>query len=518
MYQQVRRESSRMVSDMQVLYKAAGSRADRKIRVAVYCRVSTNLKVQERSLELQMASFRQRIAEHPGWVLAGIYADKGLTGTTAKGRIEFQRLMQDAAEGKIDYILAKSISRFARNTVDALSYTRRLQEMGVGVYFEEQRLDTLSASSEILLTIHAAFAQEESHSISENMKRSIRNRFALGIPKWSETYGYRQQEGKWWVQEEEAEVVREIFRLYVEGWALPRIGQELMRRGIRPPKGSEPAEAGGGSIWRSKTLATILHNEKYIGDVEMQKSYTVDCLTHRRVSNEKADIPKYYKKGHHEGIVDEETYQLAQRIMALKDRHRGGVQYPFYGFLKCPFCGENMLRLRLPTKKFEQAWFCQNKCGLYAVKDKYLHSAVQRAWEKYEKAGHEAPKGAVEYKFLYDHVKDLTFARSGGRVNWNRLVVHWKSGAVTTAAISYGSPSDIPCTELAKQDGWVMINGEKTTRQAAAAQCVSRVRQFVADTVVEEGEYVPTVLTPLCKCKQEQPRKECDHHAGADCT
>ncbi len=427
----------------------------------------------------------------PGWTLVGIYADKGLTGTTASGRVEFQRLIKDATEGKIDYIMAKSISRFARNTVDALSYTRKLKDMGVGVCFEEQNLDTLSATSEIFLTIHAAFAQEESHSFSENMKRGMRNRFALGIPKWSETYGYRQKEGEWYIHEEEAAVVRGIYRLYVDGWSLPMIGEELERRGVKPPKGCK--KEGGQDKWYEHSIATILHSEKYIGDVEMQKAYTIDCLSHRRVSNQNADIPKYYKEGHHDPIIDDETYALAQTILAMKDTHRGGVQYPFYGFLKCPFCGENMLWLRLPTRNFEPAWFCREKCKLYAVKEKYIHKAVMKA---YEKTGHKAPSDTVEYKFLYDNVDSITFSRKGDKINWNILVVKWKWGEQTTGLIAYDVPSDTPCTELEMQEDWVVINGVKSTKQPLAAKCIKRVWEFIEGTSIEEGGDIPIVLTP----------------------
>lgn len=495
-------EQSRMGRDLQVFYRASEAKSS-EIRVAAYCRVSTNLKVQESSLETQMESYRRRIAEHPGWTLVGIYADRGLTGTTAKGRVEFQRLMLDAAAGKVDYILAKSISRFARNTVDALSYTRKLREMGVGVYFEEQSLDTLSATSEIFLTIHAAFAQEESHSFSENMKRGMRNRFALGIPKWSETYGYRLEKGTWMIQEEEASVVREIYRLYVEGWSLQKIGTELLHRGIKPPKGSKTEE--GKSQWWEHSLATILHSEKYIGDVEMQKSYTVDCLTHRRVSNVNADIPKYYKKGHHARIISDETYAMAQTILAMKDRHRGGMQYPFYSFLKCPFCGENMLRLSLPTRKFEPAWFCSEKCELYVVKDKYLHAAVMEA---YQKTGRTAPGERVEYKFLYDNVDRITFAKKSGAVDWNTLLVTWKWGEITMGNISYAIPSDTPCTRLEYKDNWVVINGVPLTKRRHVGACVERVQQFIQETVIQDGGDVPIVLTPKSRKENRDSAEE----------
>ncbi len=494
-------EQSRMTDGLQVFRRAEESTENRTFRVAAYCRVSTNLKLQESSLETQMESFYQRISEHPGWELVGIYADKGISGTSAKGRVEFQRLMQDAADGKIDYIMAKSISRFARNTVDALSYTRQLKDMGVGVYFEEQSLDTLSATSEIFLTIHAAFAQEESHSFSENMKRGMRNRFALGTPKWSYTYGFRFDEEGWHVCEEEAEVVRLIYKLYVEGNSLPKIRAELEKRNIKPPLGAK--KEGGRDVWWEHTLAGILHSEKYIGDAEMQKSYTVDCLTHKRVSNKNADIPKYYKKDHHERIVDDETWQLAQNIAAMRDRHGGSVQYPFYGFLKCPICGEDMVRVQLPTRGKETAWICSAKCELYAVKEKYIHKAVMKAYEKTKRT---APSEMVEYKFLYDNVESITFSTKGeGRkktVNWNQLSVKWKWGETSTALIAYETPSDTPCTKLEVKDGWVYINGVQMTRVKHAAVCVERIQDFIKGTTVDKTGDLPMVLTPISQKKQ----------------
>ncbi len=490
MTKQITHGQSKMTEGLQILQREDLDRPH-CFRVAAYCRVSTNRKLQESSLETQMTSFHRKISETPGWILAGIYADKGISGTSAKGRVEFQRLMKDAAEGKFDYIMAKSISRFARNTVDALFYTRKLKEMGIGVYFEEQALDTLSATSEIFLTIHAAFAQEESYSLSENMKRGIRDRFALGIPKWSDTYGYRKDENGWHIRETEAVVVREIYRLYTAGYSLTEIRMHLERKGIPPPRGAEGER--GRKVWWERTIAAILHNEKYIGDVEMQKSYTVDCLTRRRVSNQNADIPKYYKKDHHEPIIDETTYRLTQTILALRDRHGGSVQYPYYGYLRCPLCGAFMVRLRLPTRRSEAAWFCSAKCALYAVKEKYIREALRIACQT---SGQSSAFEAAEYQFLNDHVEMITFDAHNGKINWRQLRIQWKNGGKTNVTISYDTPSDLPCTELAVQDGWVFLNGEKMTKARQTAHCIERIREYLRKTVVKQTGAVPVVLPP----------------------
>ena len=182
-----------------------------KKRVAAYCRVSTDMEQQASSLETQMDSFRSLIASRPGWELADVYADEGLTGTNASKRVEFQRMIADCEAGKIDYIITKSISRFARNTMDCLLYARKLKEMGIYVYFDENHFDTGSTSSEMLLSILAAVAQEESHSISENMKWGMRKRFQAGKPKWTLTYGFMKDEnGEYQIHEEQAKGVRRI--------------------------------------------------------------------------------------------------------------------------------------------------------------------------------------------------------------------------------------------------------------------------------------------------------------------
>ena len=267
-----------------------------KKRVAAYCRVSTNKEIQQSSLALQTEVFEQIATQNPDWTLVKVYADEGLTGTSVKNRVQFQQMIKDALEGKIDYIIAKSISRFARNTVDTLEYTRLLKEKGIGVYFEEQSLDTLNVTSEIFLTIHAAFAQEESHSISENQKRGYRNRYALGVPKWAATFGYRcEEEGTWIPYKKEAKIVKLIFEKYLAGDSIPDICKHLMSKRVTPPEGEKN--------WHPHTVSIILHNEKYIGDVEMQKSYTVSHLTHKKVKNDGKKIPKYYIHDHHTAML-----------------------------------------------------------------------------------------------------------------------------------------------------------------------------------------------------------------------
>lgn len=207
------------------------------IRVAAYCRVSTDKEAQQESLETQMNVFRDQIERHDGWELAGIYADQGLTGTIARKRPEFMRLIRDCKDGKVDFIITKSISRFARNTVDCLQYVRDLQSLGVDVYFCKEDIDTSSTFSEMILTVMAAFAQEESRSLSENTKWSIRKRYEKGEATALPLYGYRhEKEEKYIVIPEEALIVQEIFQRFTYGEAAKKIAEDLNLRGVQAPR------------------------------------------------------------------------------------------------------------------------------------------------------------------------------------------------------------------------------------------------------------------------------------------
>lgn len=502
---------SEITPGLQVFRRETSKKAGRpkKIRVAAYCRVSTDLEIQKSSLQTQMEAYERIINEHPGWTLAGIYMDKGISGTSISKRVEFQRMIEDAKAGKIDYIIAKSTSRFARNTIDTLSYTRALKEIGVGVYFEEQKIDTNNLTSEILLTIHAAFAQEESHSLSENLKKGVRSRFALGIPKWSNTYGIKRiSDDEWEPDEETAPIVKRIFDMYLEGKSLPQIARILEAEKVPGP--------GEKKSWYAHSISTILHNEKYIGDVAMQKAYTIDHITHKRASNKDASIPRYYKSGHHEAIIDRETFELVQLILEMKDKHKGATQYPFYGFLVCPICGEKMISVTLPSRLHEQAWTCggaesdktfrheRTDCPEFFVKDKYIHKAVLDAFaaipddELFVCGGEAARKyreeknetGRVEFIFLHDLVDSITFEKKEDTVDWNTLVVNWNFGMTTKATIEYVKASEIPVTPDTAEfkDNTYFANGIATNGQINAYNSVQSLHKFCRDIQIMDIE------------------------------
>lgn len=289
-----------------------------KKRVAAYCRVSTDQEAQETSLEEQMAHFNTVIAEHPDWELAGIYADEGISGTQVKNRVQFQQMIEDAKTKKIDLILTKSISRFARNVVDCLTNIRLLRSLRppVSVYFDKERLDSLDEKAEVFLTMLASFAQEESRSISINIKWATRSRMKAGTQKVSTTslLGYdTDDDGEMVIVTREAEVIRTIFTSFIKGMHPTEIVEKLNALGIRTVKNN---------LWRSESIKNILRNEKYCGDVLMQKTYTIDCLTHKTKKNE-GEVEQYFISDHHPATVDREIWDKAQtRLEQIAGKRR----------------------------------------------------------------------------------------------------------------------------------------------------------------------------------------------------
>lgn len=282
----------------------------RHLRVAAYCRVSTGDESQQTSYTNQKAFYTELIQNREGWVLAGIYADEAISGTSRARRAEFNRMMEEAKAGKMDYIVTKSISRFARNTVDTLNCVRELKNQipPVGIYFEKENLDTLNAAGELILTILSALAQDESRSISDNIRWTFQKKFQAGIPQvnLNRMLGYdKGADGEWVINLKQAMVVRYIFERFVSGYSANRIAKELNAAGRFTVNGKN---------WSSSTVLSVLRNEKYVGDVEMQKTVTKDFLTHRSVKNT-GEAPRYYVKNHHAGIIERPVWEKVQAIL-----------------------------------------------------------------------------------------------------------------------------------------------------------------------------------------------------------
>ena len=313
-----------------------------KLRVAGYCRVSTEDETQATSFEAQVEHYTDYISKHPGWVLAGIYADDGISGTNTKEREGFNRLIEDCMNGTVDMVVTKSISRFARNTLDCLKYIRMLKDKNIAVYFEKENINTLDAKGEILLTIMASLAQQESQSLSQNVKLGLQYRYQQGKVQvcTNRFLGYdKDEDGNLVINPEEAEVVKRIYREYLEGKSYNEIGKGLTADGIKTAAGNE--------YWLASTLKKILSNEKYIGDALLQKTVTTDFLTKKRVIN-KGIAPQYYVEGSHEPIIPKELYTMVQEEMARRANLRGvngkrhiySGKYALSNLVYCSHCGD----------------------------------------------------------------------------------------------------------------------------------------------------------------------------------
>ena len=285
--------------------------------VAGYCRVSTNEQSQESSATAQEVSIREMILKNPTWKFGGIYKDINKSGTSRNHRDGFNQMMEDAKAGKIDYIITKSISRFARNTVDALDCVKQLRNLNpsVGVVFMKEHIFTLDPRTDFILTLLSMLAEYESYSIAENIRWGIRKRFKLGIPQINlkRMLGYDMGEnGNWVVNQEQAKIVRDIYDSYAHGRSASGISKDLNNRGIKTINGKN---------WCTTGILCILENEKYIGDLLIQKTYTKDVLNHRPVENN-GELLRYYIMNHHEAIIKREDWIAVQRKICGRARKR----------------------------------------------------------------------------------------------------------------------------------------------------------------------------------------------------
>lgn len=308
-----------------------------KIKVAAYCRVSTDMEDQLHSLSAQIKYFTEYISDHIGWELIEVYYDEGITGTSVKKRDGFNRMIEDCENGKINLILTKEVSRFARNTVDTLCFTRKLSALGIGVIFMNDGIDTRDKDGELRLTIMASIAQEESRKVSERVKWGIRRQMENGwVYGYSAMLGFRVNNGKLEIVPEEADIVKRIFNSYVyEGKGCHTIANELNADGLFTVRGK---------MWREDGVCRILKNDKYVGDLTQWKHYSTDFLSKRVLQNngDNPDVPLITIKNHHEGIISREVWDLAQKqIFERGQLAREGRKYSkHYWFSSKVFCGK----------------------------------------------------------------------------------------------------------------------------------------------------------------------------------
>ena len=324
-----------------------------KLRVAAYGRVSTFMEHQETSYEAQVEYYTDMIRNNPQWKFAGVYADEGVTGVNTKKRTKFNQMIDDCMHGKIDMIITKSVSRFARNTVDTLHTIRRLKEKGIAVYFETNNINTLEQKGELLITILSSQAQEESRNLSEITHWGMVRSFEKGkmIINYANFMGYtKNEDGELVINETEAEIVRRIFKEYIEGSSTTRIVKGLEEDGVLTKQGKPR--------WKEATIFSMLSNEKYMGDALLQKTYSKDFLTKKRTKNE-GELPQYYIENSHPAIISREIFFKVKAEMLKRSKKKSGSKsskktgetgvnkskYILSGLLVCSECGQPFRRL-----------------------------------------------------------------------------------------------------------------------------------------------------------------------------
>ena len=326
----------------------------KRVRVAAYARVSTEQDEQQNSYEAQVSFYTQHILSNPDWEFAGVYADEGISGTSRKRRNGFNKMMEDALAGKIDLILTKSISRFSRNTVDTLVATRELKEHGVEVRFEKEHISSFDAKAEMMFTVFCSMAQEESRSISENVRWGKQKSMQDGkvhVP-YSKFLGYKKgKDGNLEIVPEEAAIIREIYDLFLNGKTINNIADILTKRGARTP--------GGKDKWSVSTIRSILSNEKYKGDACLQKTFVVDFLTKKAKKNE-GERKQYYVHNHHPAIIEPEVFDLAQEELKKRSRNQRKLSNnsPFTTKIICADCG-GFFGHKIQRQK--QVWYCNHR-------------------------------------------------------------------------------------------------------------------------------------------------------------
>ena len=341
--------------------------APKKKRVAAYARVSSGKDAMLHSLSAQVSYYSDYI-QNNGWEYAGVYADEAITGTKDK-RDGFQKLLAECRNGNVDMVITKSISRFARNTVTLLETVRELKTIGVDVYFEEQNIHTASADGELMLTILASYAQEESLSVSENMKWRIRRNFEDGKPWSGFVLGYRCENGQYVIVPEEAEVVRRIYREYLDGLGATAIMKGLNDDGIRTRTGKP---------WRIGGVLKVLKNYNYTGNLILQKTYSENHLTKRKLVNN-GEQPQYHVEGAHEAIIDLETFEAVQEEIERRAEYyaptKKATSYPFTGLIVCGTCGKHYRR---KTTASGVIWVCTtyNTHGKKACASKAIPESI----------------------------------------------------------------------------------------------------------------------------------------------
>ncbi len=342
-------------------------------KVAAYARVSLDSDRLKNSLSNQISYYSKLIQSNPDWEYKGVFADLGISGTSTNRREEFKKMIAECEKGNIDIILTKSIQRFARNTVDLLKTVRHLKTLGIAVIFEKENINSMTADGELMLSILASFAQEESRSLSENIKWAKRKDYEKGnpIPINKKVFGYRFKGDKYVIEPSEAEHVQLIFDLYNNGVAIREMERELKRRNIKSTNGKD---------LKQHQIDYILKNEIYIGDRMLQKFYVTDSISHNKVVNN-GELPKYYIENSHEAIISKEIFEKAQ-AERLRRKTLLRPAYPFAKKIKCSLCGKYFVRRKKHKAHHFDRWRCASRhnkagtCKMESIREVDLMSVV----------------------------------------------------------------------------------------------------------------------------------------------
>lgn len=415
-------------------------------KVAAYARISMESERMNHSLSTQISYYNNLIQKNPDWEFAGVYADNGISGTSTAKRDEFNRMIADAKQGKIDIILTKSIQRFARNTVDLLKAVRELKSLGIEVRFEKENINSLSGDGELMLSILASFAQEESRSISENVKWATRKRFEQGIPNGRfNVYGYRWEDDQLVIIPEEAEVVKRIFQNFLDGKSRLETERELEAEGIRTRRGY---------VMRDSNIHNILTNVTYTGNLLFQKEYIADPINKKRKKN-KGELPQYWVEDTHEPIIDFETFQYVQDEMERRKKlgplaNKSLNTSCFTGKIKCPYCNQsymhNTRKPRTPNGNKLEFWVCGSK------KKKGGRCEVDGS------INHINMKNVLADVLEIDEFDENVFLEKVDFINVPKsytLEIHLKNGEVITK----------PCKNTGHKDCWTKEYRDKVSKQ-----------------------------------------------------
>ena len=393
----------------------------KKKRVAAYARVSDGKDTMRHSLSAQISYYSALIQRRIEWEFAGVYADDPVSGTK-DGRVEFQRMLADCRDGSIDMVITKSITRFARNTLTTLETVRELKVLGIDVFFEKEKIHSLSGDGELMLSILASYAQEESRSVSENCKWRIRKMFQAGRPNTGNMLGYRLKDGKLHIVPDEAEVVRQIYEDYLGGMGKLAIAKKLNMQGI-------PTRFGG--PWRESAIHKILQNDKYTGNLVLQKTFTPDHISKKRHIN-CGELPMYYIENSHEAIITGEIFEavqleFSQRAAKYQPNKQTPATYPFTGRIICESCGHHYRRKHAAagTKYEKIVWICStfNSLGKSACSNQQIPENILET--KTVEAGGFARLieirvlGPGQLKFIYEYREvELTWSNPSRRHSW----------------------------------------------------------------------------------------------------